>query len=844
MGFFHRIVNLLTDKERGPRSGEAEQAAQRSRLAPFLPWRAYDPDTHEYLNADDTRGYILDCTPLPFAGTKALDSLTSLLGHDFPDGTVVQFSLYTDDNIKPLLDEYVDLKTRGGDWCKEAARRYADHLYAGSKQGGMDAFDGTPTRIFRLMVSIKAPAKPGLSRETMAMVVETLAQSGLAPRYMEPPKLLELMRRIFNEDLPEAAAANYNDTTSISEQLRMADSDFSVDLEQGVLKIGNHYCGCLTPMTPPNGVDSLKMNRLIGGYRGREDDGTQITQRFLWTTSVFFNVNKSDISRKANILTAQRAGGSIAKAIGIRVKEVDWVLDDLEKRPYVNVITSMWIMGESEDDLRQGIARARAQWEAQDFLMQREKHIAEAMFIASLPMGLYTEGKNIPTLNRDLQMSTAAAARFLPVQGDVSSFNKPVLVYPGRKGGLCTLDLFDANANNYNFLIVAESGAGKSFQSNFIVNNYYAAGAKIRIVDIGYSYQKQAEICGGRFVDIGEQAKGLVMNPFTGVLPDSEGGPDEEDVAGNIGMTANIVLSMIFSSTGNAEVTELHHSLAKDACRYALKVDGGFKGIDHVAEYLRTYPEHAPDHATMERAKQLAHEMALNIRDFTTKGCYGKMFNGKSTLNIESDDFVVLELEQLLNDPELFNVMVISVINMMTQSVYLSDRKTPTIILFDEAWKYFGISPIISAAIVEAYRRVRKYLGSIGTITQSPLDLAKFGTAGDVIANNSYYHFMLQSSDYAEATRRGLIELVGMELELVKTVRNNAPRFSECMVKSPSSTGVIRFAPDDYTYWMNTSSGKDYARYHEVLALVGGEATKALEVLAPRRHKPVLAAAA
>src|SRR3546814_9013067 len=78
----------------------------------------------------------------------------------------------------------------------------------------------------------------------------------------------------------------------------------------------------------------------------------------------------------------------------------------------------------------------------------------------------------------------------VPIQTDLRGGGSPARRYVDRKGQLVTLDLFDPRINNYNFVVAAESGAGKSFLLNDLCRQYYAQNALIRIIDIGGSYRK------------------------------------------------------------------------------------------------------------------------------------------------------------------------------------------------------------------------------------------------------------------------------------------------------------------------------------------------------------------
>lgn len=810
-----KSFKVVSDDEAGPKIEELTKSYQRTSFSAWLPYLAYDSKEQLYYNADNSFGLLWECSPVPFLGEKGIGSLGSLLKMDFPKGTMLQCMLFPDDAIDGILDEYKRLKTRPDAVIQEAAKQYADHISKGRR--GFSSMAGIKARNFRVFLSLSSPKQ--LPKEVVANILENLKQANLNPRPLPPGGLLDVLRRIFNKHT--ANTHTYNDSKYIRDQIVQAET--SIEVQPSRMKIGERYASCLSVKTPPNSLHPLEINNIIGGFRGREDDNSQLNNAFIWNTTVFWGVTTQSIKQKANVMTAQRAGGSIAKEIRRRVTELDWVLDDVENTPYCNVLTSMWVFGDDEDDLNQGMARARNLWEKQGFVMQVEDKIMVPMFYASLPFGFKDEGSNVATFDRDFQMSCEAAVRLLPVQGDFAGNMKPVLLFVSRKGQLASIDLFDEGVNNHNFLTCAETGAGKSFVNNFIVQNYFASGAKMRLTDIGYSYEKQCMTSKGRFIDVGDPKLDVVLNPFVSA------GNDADDQAGNKSMAANIILAMVYSSTGTGSISETHYSLAKDAVEFAYKRDGGTYGVDHVYEYLAAYPNLA-DADAIKSITETAHEMAFNIRDWTSKGPYGRLVNGPNALDISSDEFVVLELEQLLHNHELFSVISMQVINAITQDLYLSDRSTQRFMLFDEAWKYFGSAPMIAKIIEEGYRRARKYKGATGIITQSPLDLKKFGPAGDVIMANSAFKFFLQSSDYQEAVNQNILSYNGLLLELAKSVRNNKPRYSEILFDTPFGAGVSRFQADPWTYWMNTSDGGEVAKFKRLL-MQGYDAKEAIDTL-------------
>src|SRR3546814_17753031 len=93
---------------------------------------------------------------------------------------------------------------------------------------------------------------------------------------------------------------------------------------------------------------------------------------------------------------------------------------------------------------------------------------------------------------------------------------------------------------------------------------------------------------------------------------------------------------------------------------------------------FRSYPQFAAaDLDRVEHLKPVARELAFNLRDFGSDGAYGHFFNGPSTFDISADEFVVLELARLKAMPDLFNVIVMVVVNAVTQDVDLTARPRP-----------------------------------------------------------------------------------------------------------------------------------------------------------------------
>lgn len=812
-------VEFITGKEGGVTKSDVSKLSRRDRFSDFLPWIGYRDDEKSFLNTDNTIGHIWECIPLTFASLREVKQMEALLKGSFPKGAVMQFICYADPDISDFIHDYRSTKTRPDDLVQKNVSEYAKYLTEGTR--GIKALHGIPARNFRIFVTLKADVE--IPEDTISIVEETLSGAHMNPRRSTAEDLLGFVRKLFN-NMYESASKRFDKNIPLRKQVINSETD--IHFEKNTARIGNMYARCLTPKANPQKIDPLKTNKLAGGIMGVMNDTDQITTPFLWCVNIVFEDIKFQISNKASMTMAQRATGSFAKKIAKRVEEFGWALDKMETDRFVRVIPSLWLFGESEEALRDTTSRAKRMWEDFDFVMQEETRIMKILLIASLPFGLYTVDNNLDLIDRDFIMPTATAARFLPIQGDFRGASRAVLAYIGRKGQVIGVDVFDHRSNNHNFIVAAESGSGKSFGLNLLCNNYYAAGSLVRIVDIGYSYKKLCSTCRGRFMDFGKEK--LVINPFycTG---------DDEDIQKNLAVAANITAEMAYSASG-ATLHETEWTLLKCAAEWTHKSGNIEDGIDSVQTYLKTFPQHFDDDIKdLDFAISKAHELAFNLRDFTSKGRYGRFFNGKSTFDISSDEFVVLELEQLKSQAELFTVVVMQVMNNVTQDLYLSDRSDQRFILFEEAASFLkknGVHDLsrLAAIIEEGYRRARKYHGSFGVVLQSILDTQSFGSIGEVLLNNAAYKFYLEGKDYSKAVEQGILNYKGLSVDLVESIKNNKPRYSEMFLDTPLGKGCARLAVDPWTYWVNTSAGDEVAKY-EALIRQGKDPLEALTAL-------------
>ena len=127
---------------------------------------------------------------------------------------------------------------------------------------------------------------------------------------------------------------------------------------------------------------------------------------------------------------------------------------------------------------------------------------------------------------------------------------------------------------------------------------------------------------------------------------------------------------------------------------------------------------------------------------YSSRGQYGRFFEGPSNLSFEND-LNVLELEELKAKPELQTVVVLMIIWHIEREMYLGSRERRKLAIIDEAWDLLG-GGFSGEFIAHGYRRARKYNGAFVSVTQSLLDFYRAGDLGESVLENSAWMFMLR----------------------------------------------------------------------------------------------------
>lgn len=491
-------------------------------------------------------------------------------------------------------------------------------------------------------------------------------------------------------------------------------------------------------------------------------------------------------------------------------------MDDAKKgKGVVKVLCGLVLSANSKQELEDACAYAEHSWQAAGIELKKETSITIPSWLATLP------GRYIPHmdginqgLQRGVTMKSVNAATLTHVQGDWQG-SHPLdggMLLLSRRGTLSTLNLFKTFKSNYNALIAATSGSGKSFLMADLVSDFLARNGLVRGIDAGRSYFNLVETTGGQNV-ICESASNLCFNIFSTFTT-------KEMLDESLPTVTRLIAQMCFPG-GYASEDDLTGQKPWEESYIAYMIETIWQEKHHQMSILDLYDycdSHQADDVRIKDMVMLLYKWA--------KGHYAKWFIGKWNIHFENP-FMIFEIDELKKFLDLQNVILNLLIARIADEMFYSwmddqerhhGKITPKLLFIDEAW-YLLARPNTARFIEELARRIRKYHGSLIIITQSFMDMNANSAAHAFIQNCNWIISLLQDiGTVKKAVDEGLLDLKDYALELLDTL-HKTDNFSELYVinKSVKGEGVYRLVVDPASYWTYTTDGGDKSKLYQLI---------------------------
>jgi type IV secretory pathway VirB4 component len=370
------------------------------------------------------------------------------------------------------------------------------------------------------------------------------------------------------------------------------------------------------------------------------------------------------------------------------------------------------VFAASEAELSQTIAAVRSVADGMLLRLVPATFRTVQGWTTTLPLGL-------DALKIRRTFDTDALAACFPFTSDqlaqVAGSTSPVLLgVNGTGAGLVCFDRW--SLDNHNSVVLARSGAGKSYLAKLDILRSLYHGVQVLVVGPEQEYVRLAEAVGGTVVELGAPA--VRINPFD--LPHHEPTPDAVQ---RRALFAHTVVAVLLGS----ELTAAERAVLDTAILSAYE-DAG------ITADLRTHSRDAPTMVDVARAVNNAGTpdaaaLAERLAPYVT-GSFAGLFDG-STTTATDGHLVVFALKHL--PEELKAIGTLLVLDAIWRQVTSPERRRRLVVV-DEAWLLMR-EPAGARFLFRMAKAARKHWAGLAVITQDAADLLGTDLGQAVVAN-------------------------------------------------------------------------------------------------------------
>lgn len=328
-------------------------------------------------------------------------------------------------------------------------------------------------------------------------------------------------------------------------------------------------------------------------------------------------------------------------------------------------------------------------------------------------------------LNIQRNMDTTSLATTFPFSTASLTANQGILYGINEHDG--SLVIFDRfSLENANSLVLAKSGAGKSFMVKLEAMRSLMFGAEVFIVDPEGEYKEITESFGGEFVEFSFNAP-VKINPFDLSQVREEG----ENELGLKVLSLHSLMKVVMGTLEPEEEALLDRALISSYRNKGITPDPSTQGREPplMEDLYKTL---------LGMEERAAQSLAARLEKFI-KGSLAGIFNQQSNLNIKNPFtvFCVRDLEASLRPIAMFIIL-----DFIWTRVKREAKKR--LLVVDEAW-YLMKQPESADFLYGIAKRARKYSLGLTTITQDVEDFLESEHGKAIITNSSIQMLLKQS---------------------------------------------------------------------------------------------------
>lgn len=216
-----------------------------------------------------------------------------------------------------------------------------------------------------------------------------------------------------------------------------------------------------------------------------------------------------------------------------------------------------------------------------------------------------------------------------------------------------------------------------------------------------------------------------------------------------------------------------------------------------------------PQITSLEKIDFPIRDFAAILKQFYRGGELEMTLNSDLDANLFDERFIVFEIDKIKDDPVLFPIVVLIIMDVFLQKMRI--KKGRKALIIEEAWKAIA-SPTMAEYIKYLYKTVRKFHGIAGVVTQELNDVIDSPIVKEAIINNSDVKILLDQTKFKDryeeiAAILGLTQVQRQQIFTINALNNHEGRsyFKEVWICRGTHSDVYGVEEAPECYWAYTT---------------------------------------
>jgi conjugal transfer ATP-binding protein TraC len=648
----------------------------------------------QYVHTSKTKLAVLEITPINLMIKPDEDQESTILGFQkFLNSLDFPIQIHISSEKINLIDHYKQLKSK----YKNLNQSYIKFVE--------NQTENSMNRRFHIIIQEKQDL------ETQVQVcTEMLKSVGVKVKQLKNKKLFKFYFNYIaggkdKEIEADQIIKNYTQHSISPDEITFEPNSFhALNKHQTVLTITGY----------PQSVERGFLDKLIS-TSGDYDISLHIEPFPIDETMIMLN---RELQKQQSDLHAESSKGIINPSLDIKFKSTRRVLEDLQKgkQKLFHVSLHIQCKGDTKEEA--------------DLLSKKIKAMLDGILIQSKTpqFEMQTAYESMLPLARDTlgykqNIHTQGLSAFFPFSSPFLDIDNDGILLGMNKNNVPYIkNIF--NLTNANGIVLATSGAGKSYFTKLLISRQHMANTDVIIIDPQGEYTAITQHYKGEVIDISKSSK-TIINPL--------------DLMGHDYLEKRLSLIDLFKIM-LGDLSEVQKAVLDNA------IDETYakKGINRASCNKRP-PIMQDLYKTLERLskkatrlEEVTYQSLLNrLRMYTDKGVFG-FLNRQTNIDF-SKNFVSFNIGAM--PKQVKPVVMFLVLDYVYMRMKESKRKK--ILVIDEAWAMLQ-SAEESSYIFEIVKTCRKFNLGLLMITQDVADLVASKAGHAVLANTSYTFLLRQ----------------------------------------------------------------------------------------------------